>query len=97
MQQEDGTADRLVEDRRGDAAVQPAGVALVLLGRGEDAEQLSAGGRLLLPPLVGGAVQRVRIRPKFVEAAVQPEGVLTAAHQAHPAHVLGAQDRPAGR
>ncbi len=40
----DGAADGLVEDRGGDAAVQAAGVALVLLAQREDAEEFGGAG-----------------------------------------------------
>ena len=88
LEQQDGAADGLVEDRRAHAAVQPAGVALVLLARAEDAEELAAaGGGALSPSPAAPSVRR-----QLVEAGVEAERVVAAADQAHAADVLGAVD-----
>ena len=68
--------------------MEPVGVALVLLARGENAEELGAGrrgGRV-------GAGGRGPVRRQLVEAGVEAEGVVAAAHQAHAADVLSVAD-----
>src|SRR5665647_2140244 len=72
----DGAPDGLVEDRRADAAVEPAGVALVLLAQREDAEELAAGGAFGL---------------QLVETGLEAERVVGAAHEAHAADVLSGE------
>ncbi len=65
-----------------DAAVQTARVALVLLAQGEDAEELAAGD--------GGFAAAGR-RLQLVEAGLEAERVVGAAHEAHVTDVLGSE------